>query len=157
MNFRSAAAVGLAVCGLALGCSDPSDQFHGVWEATSLPADTVVVNGEPLMALGHYGREVSGIVYYRIPGGSRFDPACPCSYVEHLSYNADDSRMKFETGCEDASRRLWSLELMQDATDGQPVIAATVRYADGQGSSDYMEFQRVDREVPTRQKACPPE
>ena len=158
MSFHRVTAIAVVICGLGLGCSDPSDAFHGVWEPVSTPSETVVVNGEPLLALGHYGREAAGVMYYRVPGGSRFEQLCPCAFVEHLSYNAADTTMKFETACGDAtSRHLWNLELLEDPADGQRTIAATVSYANGEGGIDYVEFQRIDSEVPSRFKACPPE
>ena len=158
MSPRQATALVLASCVLGLGCSDPRDAFHGVWEPASPLVESDVVAGEPVVALGHYGREVAGVVYYRVTGGSRFRQPCPCSFVDHLSYDSEAAKMKFETACDTQSQRhLWSLELVEDPTDGQPIIAASVNRADGQGPTDYLELRRVDTDIPARYKACPPD
>ena len=130
-SVLAAAFVGL------MGCEDPNSMFSGRWASTSETKGDLL-EGVPELALGHFGLEVAGIVFYRIPGGALPVSDCPCSYVEHRWIDQDERRMEFSTSCGDVSTSLlWRLEIVDDADSDERHLVGKVTPADGSaGSAD---------------------
>lgn len=156
----TALALALALASQAPGCTDTSTIFSGRWESQDAPLDGLL-HGVPVLALGHYGREVAGVAYFMASAatGTLFDTACPCAFVEYNTLNVDRGTLVFETQC-DASAPLvrWSLTLTADAATGDPVLEGTVARSDGQeGPVEQVRLQRVREGLTDAERQCPPE
>lgn len=149
--------VGVALALFIAGCSNPNEVFSGVWQPVE-DGEYIVIDGVPTLALGHFGREVAGVVYFNVPGGSLFRQPCACAFVDHLRYNADESTLEFESVCDGQPVAvLWNLELTDDPLTGETVLQADVRQADGLSVTDTITFRKVEDVVSDAQRACPPE
>lgn len=145
------------------GCSNPNDDFTGRWVSTRVDVTgqpvpyTGVIEGVPVLAIGHYGPEVAGITYYGVAGGSQLQELCPCAFVDHLRANTIDGALEFETQCSTASdAAYWKLTLRRDALDGETYLEGTVGRADGVGGSQQVSFRRESNEVVEADRQCPP-
>ena len=127
LTFCALAALALGAAG---GCEDPNEMFTGRW-ASVLPessAGTDPFDGAPLLAIGHYGREVAGVAYFhQVQGGSSLEPGCRCAFIDHRGVDLDRSRLEFSSrfdvgelvGCSNPTRLDWSLTLQSSLTDDE--------------------------------------
>ena len=63
-----------------MACEDPNKMFEGVWVSTDDAYDELegALVGAPTLALGHYGRDLTGLVYFHEAlGSSSFEQGCP--------------------------------------------------------------------------------
>ncbi len=155
ISIASSAAIPLVL--LAVACSNPNDLFSGLWEPVSYNATSTIIDGVPTLALGQYGREVAGVVYFKVPGGSQFRQPCACAYVDHLRYVGDDATLDFETRCEGHSvATLWGLELLDSPATAEVTLIARFKRADAQSDLEEITFRRVQSFVDDAQTRCPP-
>jgi len=150
----------------ALGCEDPNKMFEGVWETTLPEHDDLdgQLQGAPTLAIGHYGRDLPGLVYFHETlGASAFTLTCPCAVINQGigdTIDLDNRRVSFSTTCHDQTSETVSLDwelLMGDESDPlDRTLAGTVQRSDGALGLVPVEFVRVSLEVEESDKQCPP-
>lgn len=140
----------------APGCDDPNEVFTGRWESR-LPPHEGLVEGAPVLALGHFGREVAGVAYFKKlePGGAAYDEDCPCAFVEHQGIDLDTPRVSFSTECLASGVVLdWDLELVEDGEDR--LLEGTVTSALGGDVAVAVSLEKTEDFVLAEDKECPP-
>ncbi|MGM0574805.1 MAG: hypothetical protein ACQEXJ_03620 [Myxococcota bacterium] len=141
-------------CAAALGagaCDNPNEMFTGRWEADQ--AHDGVITGAPIVAMGHYGREVAGVVYFDLfPGGPPVE-ACPCAFIDRPEVDLDAREVEFDTTCPGAVPQRWQLTLEERGDD--LVLVGTVRPADGSPDEVSVELVNKARFVGDEDKECP--
>ena len=141
------------------GCVDSSHIFSGRWESEDAPLQGLL-HGVPVLALGHYEREVAGVAYFMANSatGTLYDPACPCAFVEYNALDVDEGTLAFETQCDAASPLLlWALTRVEDAPSGDVFLEGTVSRSDGQpGPVIEVRLRRVETTVTDGERQCPP-
>ena len=154
------AAVLLALATLSGGCVDTSTIFSGRWESQGAPLDGLL-HGVPVLALGHYQREVAGVAYFMASSatGTRYEAACPCAFVEHNTLDLDLGTVVFETRCDDDAPLVrWSLTRVDDGANGEVFLEGTVARSDGQaGPVEHVRLLRVREGLTDEERQCPPE
>lgn len=155
-TMRVARLVPLAVAALlAAACVDPSTLFTGRW--VSEEHHDGVVRGTPVLALGHYGLEVAGVVYYLVKDGITYEAPCACAFVNHRSNDPGEGTLAFETVCDDVVAS-WRLALTSDPTTDETWLEGTVAPADGSTDGELTVRLRLeDTLVREEDKLCPPE
>lgn len=144
----------VALLGL-MGCEDPNSMFSGRWVSTTETGDDLL-EGVPELALGHFGLEVAGIVFYHMPGGAILASDCPCSYVEHRWIDQDERRLEFSTTCGDeASALLWRLEIVDDSDRDERLLVGKITPADGSAGSAEVELRFETSLLAPEDRQCP--
>ncbi|MCB9727582.1 MAG: hypothetical protein H6744_02680 [Deltaproteobacteria bacterium] len=151
------AALALVAASLAvwpsLSCDQVNSMFAGLWRST-LPAASGPFAGAPELAIGHYGREIAGVAYFKIvQGGSEYVAECPCAFIENKRVDLDARTVDFATKCDDLQLD-WSLTLREEGT--RRLLEGTVTRADGGPGSAEVQLERDDEFVRDEDKLCPP-
>ncbi len=146
-------ALALALSGaLVGGCEDVSRMFAGRWGSTNV-LQSEWLSGRPELAVGHYGPEVTGVVYFANAAGVVVGP-CRCAFLDHQSVDlaAERFRATTELDC-DGSVWLWDLAVEVDDNDDL-FLVGTVETTDGTSRSLPLRLELIDRFVPEDRKAC---
>ena len=155
-----------------VGCEDPNKMFEGVWTTDTVFESELEGHlvGTPMLAIGHYGLEMTGLVYFRASDG-QFTDSCPCALIKGDIAGAvdfDDGRVSFTSACletagsgdagsvdfSQAQQVSWELTLGDEPDPDERTLTGTVSRA---GQSESVVFKRSLREVPDAQRMCPPE
>jgi hypothetical protein len=150
-------------------CEDPNKMFQGIWTTNDAYADLDAhFVGTPMLAIGHYGLEMTGLVYFRA-GDGEFTSTCPCALIKGDIGGAvdfDDGRVSFTTSCLEAvdpetgagvfsdASVSWELDLGDEPDPDERTLTGLVSRA---GESVQVQFERSLRDVPSEQRMCPPE
>lgn len=149
------------------GCQDPNKMFEGVWVSEAEPHDALggELMGAPVLAIGHFGRNVTGVTYFRKFAYGEYTDHCSCAFIRQRAIDVVDVKeatMAFTTTCENPEDEtqspvtlLWQLALSGESVDEQR-LTGTVRRADDQMTSEDVAFDRVSTIVEETQKQCPP-
>jgi hypothetical protein len=147
-SLRAVMGVGIA---LALsGCIDASSMFTGRWKYEGTAIDQSWLQGAPVLAIGHFGEELTGVVRFEDNVGIDIDPACPCAFLDHVSLSL--SREEFvstSVGC-DGTVLVW--DLMLDTGGQEPVLEGTVT---GAGESVAVRLVQTGVFIRAAEKDCP--
>ena len=153
-----------SVC--AAGCEDPNKMFEGVWETTFPAHDDLdgQLQGAPTLAIGHYGRDLTGLVYFHETlGASAFTLTCPCAIISQGigdTIDLDNRRVSFSTTCHDQTSETvsldWDLTMGDESDPEDRSLTGTVQRSDGGPDAVPVEFLRVSLEVEESDKQCPP-
>jgi hypothetical protein len=153
----------LAVCTVLIGCEDPNEMFHGLWESTATSSEAPY-EGAPLIALGHYGLEVTGVAYFhQAIGQSKLVSDCPCAFVVHQGVDLDEKVVRFSTSfeampCEgDGTDLDWELVLGTDPLTEDKVFEGSVTSSDGSLAAFDVKLRRISRYISPAHRLCPPE
>lgn len=142
------------------GCEDPNSVFEGHW-VSNVEYSGTYFNGRPELALGHYGQEVAGVVYFKTGQvGTGHVAGCPCGFVGRSSLDLDARRVVFNTVCETpgdepAEPLDWILEIVDD--DGVRVLDGTVQLTSTGEQVEQVTLQLTTTTVSDSLKRCPPE
>jgi hypothetical protein len=143
----------------ATACEDPNEVFTGRWEATEV-ASVGLYEGAPLLAIGHYGREVAGVVFFRsAPGGSENTDVCPCAYVDHQRLNLSTREVVFRTDPCSATGSAaldWHLAIVDDDETGERHLEGQVRWADGTPGEESVRLLQTETFVRDEDRICEP-
>lgn len=123
--------------------------FGGVWE-TQEPFTSTLHTGKVALALGHFGREMTGVVHLLDGDGIELD-TCPCAFLdqEELDLTARTFVLVSQR-CQEA-RWIWRLAL--DTRGDAEVLAGTVE-EQGTALQVPLRLELVDRFVPDEEKEC---
>ncbi|MCC6620657.1 MAG: hypothetical protein IT385_05355 [Deltaproteobacteria bacterium] len=113
----------LAACSL-VACTDASRMFTGRWEATA-PVDQAWLDGRPELAIGHFGAELTGVVFYQDDYGVVEQADCPCAFIDQDRLDLDREEVVFETEHCDQPILIWSLARFED-DDGDLFLVGRV-------------------------------
>ena len=123
--------------------------FGGVWE-TPDPFTSTLHAGKVSLAIGHFGREMTGVVHLLDEDGVELD-ACPCAFLEQEDLDLGARAFVLVSQrCQD-TRWIWRLAL--DTRGAVEVLAGTVE-AQGAAETVPLRFELVDRFVSDSDKAC---
>lgn len=130
-------ACALLCTALALGgCDNPNTMFHGTWVSTVPPYEDALqgqLEGAPVLAMGHFGQEVAGVLYFRVDAaGPLLAAECECAFVDHQSIDLDARSVVFSTTCYHGELSppeplIWTLALQGGGFDADRVLSGTVR------------------------------
>ncbi len=141
--------------------------FEGVWVSEEAPFDALggQLVGAPVLAVGHFGRNVTGVAYLRKFASGEYTDSCSCAYIEQRDIDVVDlerQTVAFTTTCEDPDPAgdppetlVWQLTLSGDLVDEQ-LLVGTVRRADQSSAHVDITLGRVSTSVEATQKQCPP-
>ncbi len=138
------------------GCVDPNEMFSGRWESRLEPYSGLL-EGAPVLALGHFGLEVAGVAYFKQqqPDGALYVEACPCSFIEHQDVDLEDARLAFSTSCGGPAQTLdWDLERVEEGSE--VVLQGALRAATGGGEAIGVELVLADEFLSEAERECPP-
>jgi hypothetical protein len=153
MRILLGAAVGLTALWPSVACEDLNQMFTGLWRA-SAASPGGPVEGAPELAIGHFGREVAGVAYFKIvAGGSEFVSACPCAFIEHQQLDLGRRTVRFATQCDGGPRLDWRLELSIEGA--RRFLDGEVTRADGGPGSAQFRLERAEEFVRDAEKQCP--
>ncbi len=141
--------------GLAFACSactDASRMFTGRWEATAA-LDTTWLEGRPELVIGHFGPELTGVVFYRDAFGVVEQPACPCAFVDEDSVDLEGEDFIATTERCGEPVLIWILERLED-DEGNIFLTGSVG-PDEDNRAD-IDLELVDTFVPEDLRACDP-
>ena len=159
----------LAACVvLCTGCEDPNKMFEGVW-TTDESFDDLEGQfvGTPMLAIGHFGLDLTGLVYFQADPG-KYTQACPCALINRElgpPVDFDARQISFVTSCleavdpDEGTSSFSDLSLAWDLTMGdepdpeERTLSGEVRFG---GESIPVHFERIRLDVPEERKQCPP-
>ncbi|MEZ4265180.1 MAG: hypothetical protein R3F39_02290 [Myxococcota bacterium] len=138
----------------AAGCDELNQMFTGLWRATSVEADGLF-EGSPELAIGHFGREVAGVAYFKIvQGGSQYVAECPCAFINHEQLDLDARTVRFSTTCDGSLVLDWRLKLTSEGA--RRFLEGEVTRADGGPGTAVVRLERAEESVRDEEKQCPP-
>jgi hypothetical protein len=147
-------AVATLASGLTSGCDDLNEMFTGLWRATAVEAEGLF-EGSPELAIGHFGREVAGVAYFKIvQGGSEYVASCPCAFINHEQLDLDARTVRFATVCDDGLALDWRLTLSFEGS--RRFLDGEVTRADGGPGRAVVRLERSEESVRDSEKQCPP-
>lgn len=153
LSPRRARAAGLIAAPLLLAtCSNASHMFSGMW-TTEATLDAEWFAGRPMLALGHFGPEITGVVWF-LDAESLPDTACPCAFVDQQDVDLADRRFVATTTlCDGQTRLIWQLEY--DDAGADPRLVGDVRLAaDDTYPPLAVSFVLDDEFVPDERREC---
>lgn len=123
--------------------------FGGVWE-TPEPISGAPYAGKVSLAIGHFGREMTGVAHLLDKDGFEVE-TCPCAFLtqEALDLSAGTFVLVSQR-CQDA-RWIWRLAL--DTDGAVEVLTGTVEEQGSPGTIS-LRLELVDRFVPDEDKEC---
>lgn len=126
--------------------------FAGRWASTDV-LQSSWLSGRPELAVGHFGPEVTGVVYFANAAGVVTEP-CPCAFLDHLSVDLDAERFRVtsELAC-DGSVWLWDLSIETDVND-DVFLVGSVETTDGTERSLPLRLELIDRFIPEERRDC---
>ncbi len=156
---------GVLACGLlaTTGCDNPNTMFHGTWVSTFPAYDGALVGqleGAPVLAMGHFGQEVAGVVYFRVDAaGPLLETDCECAFLEHQSIDFDTRSVVFSTSCYHGELSapeplIWTLTLVGEGLDSERELSGTVRRL-GDSHEELVQLLQQADFVLDEDKACP--
>ena len=157
-----AASLTLGVC-FGAGCQDPSTLFTGVWTAEAFDSEGLLP-GVPRLAIGHYGPEATGVVYFHpAVGASERVALCPCAFLDARSANPDTGVLQLTTQVDPALCGAWSgpvaldwtFKLGSDPESGDVLLLAELRASDGSGAVSTVTLVRETTGVAQALRECP--
>ncbi len=126
--------------------------FSGVWRSEEgIAAEWLA--GQPELAIGHYGPELTGVVHYLDDAGVAL---CECAFIEQLDVDLDGATFEATTDAPCGEGLLiWSLTLDEDGAD--PRLVGSVRHRLDQVHSEpiAVSFLLDDTFVPDDKRVCP--
>ncbi len=123
--------------------------FGGVWE-TPEPFTSALYAGKVSLAIGHFGREMTGVVHLLDKDGFELD-ACPCAFLEQEDLDLGTRAFVLVSQrCQDV-RWIWRLVL--DTRGPVEVLTGTVE-AQGAAETVPLRLELVDRFVSDQDKEC---
>lgn len=129
--------------------------FSGVWRSEDT-LDAGWLEGQPELAIGHYGPELTGIVHYIDDAGLAVDERCACAFIEQLDVDLDGETFEATTEVPCGEGLLvWALTIDDDGADRR--LVGTVRHRLDQVYSDpvAVSFVLDDTFVPDDKRECP--
>lgn len=148
------------------GCEDPNKMFEGVWKADGSLPDL----GEPVLAIGHFGLDLTGLVYFQ-PAPGKYDSTCPCALIEQDigdTIDFDGREISFISSCLESfdpntgTRTFsdlsfsWSLTMGEEEPDpGARTLWGQVVKPESEPAQ--VQFTRSSLSVSDKLKQCPPE
>jgi len=131
-----------------LGCGDVSHMFGGIWKSeTALSAS--FIDGRLELAIGHFGREMTGIVRFLDEDAIVELPDCSCAYLDQQDVDLDNQHfIATTTLCgDDPVILIWDLTYDDAAAD--PRLVGEVRVANDDLTTPVaVSFRLADRFVP---------
>lgn len=155
MAFKAASAMlartMFAVASLS-SCSNASHMFSGMWRVEAA-LDSDWLAGRPLLALGHFGPEITGITWF-LDAESLPDTDCLCAYVDQQDVDLDERRFVATTTlCDGTTRLIW--QLAYDDAGADPRLVGDVRIAaDDTHAPLAVSFVLDDEFVPDERREC---
>jgi len=151
---RAVARASVAVLLLSLAaCQDPSRMFTGRWEAMEVVTSDWLPDGLPELAIGHFGPELTGVVWYLdenglLGGGD----GCPCSFIDHRSVNLTTRVFTATTTHCSGDVWIWRMERVDD--EEELLLVGTVSDPSHTGREEVITLRLVDRFIPEERKRC---
>jgi len=135
----------------AAGCENLNQRFSGFWR-TSDPVASTFFSGKVSLALGHYGRELTGVAHYLDGIGTELKE-CSCSFLALQEIDlAAGTFVAASDHCGDP-RWIWRLEL--DTEGESDALVGTIEEQGGTVTVPVrLDLPTGDRFVPDEQKAC---
>lgn len=155
----------IALAAVVCACEDPNTIFHGKWVSQLAPYEAALegeLDGAPIVAMGHYGQEVAGIVYFHVDQrGPLLEESCACAYIEHQTLDLDARKVVFSTECAEGAAPdprvlIWTLALEGSGFDEDRALHGTVRLGDGAPGQVDVSLLRQSAFVLEEDKQCPP-
>ncbi len=161
-------------CVSVSACEDPNKMFEGVWRSTTEAYDDLdgAMVGAPTLAIGHYGQDLTGLVYYKAAlNASAYTETCQCALIEQSSTRQPidfvERRINFTSLCHEYTQAEpedsevvsldWTLTMGDEPELMDRTLVGTVRRSDGEKGEVTVQFKRVSLLVAEADKQCPPE
>jgi len=135
-----------------VACTDASRRFSGRWEATAA-LDEAWLDGRPELAIGHFGAELTGVVWYNDDYGVVPQAACPCAFIDQDRIDLDDGSFVITTERCAGPVLVWTLASVED-DDGEVALEGEVGPSGVQPVA--IKLERTDTFVPDDVRACDP-
>lgn len=153
-RFLLALAVAASAWWSLAGCDNLNEMFTGLWKATSVDA-AGLFEGSPELAIGHFGREVAGVAYFKIvQGGSEYVVSCPCAFINHEQLDLGARTVQFATVCDSGLGLDWRLTMSSEGS--RRFLDGEVTRADGGPGRAVVRLERTEDSVRDAEKQCPP-
>jgi hypothetical protein len=133
------------------GCDDPDKMFEGRWESVTVVEGSSFLAGRPELSIGHYGRELTGVVRFLDRNGLATD-GCACAFIEHQRVDLERERFVAITEHCDGQAWIWELTRIED-DDDTDVLEGTVVPAAG-GEPVFLSLRLVDEFVSDERREC---
>ncbi len=149
--LRSTVLVLAASVVLGSACGDASHMFSGMWRSEEGVA-AGWLEGQPELAIGHYGPELTGVVHYVDDAGIAL---CDCAFIEQLDVDLDGESFEATTDAPCGEGLLvWALTINDDGADRR--LVGTVHHRVDQVSSEpvAVSFVLDDTFVPHDKRVC---
>lgn len=141
------------------GCGDVSHMFGGMWKSEAALSASFIT-GRPELAIGHFGREMTGIVRF-LDEDAIVEQECGCAYLDQQDVDLDNQHfIATTTLCAEADEDpvilIW--DLTYDDGGADPRLFGEVRVANDDITTPVpVSFRLDDRFVPDdKHVACDP-
>ena len=133
-------------------CADASRRFTGVWRAVE-PLDSTWLTGRPELAIGHFGRELTGVVHFLDDNGLP-SQSCPCAFLDQRGLDLDLGT--FVVTAEVCDAGIWAFEATLDENGADPALEVTVYRTDATSDRVTGRFVLEDVFVSDDRRECEP-
>lgn len=138
--------------GAAPGCLDRSTMFEGLWISVD-DVELGWIDGQVELAIGHFGAELTGVVYFLESDGIQPDSDCGCRFIDNKSTNLD--AQTFVATITDCDGEILGLMLaLDDSTGDETQLTGTLLDTVTQTSVD-VTFVQQDEFITDARKVCP--
>ncbi len=134
-----------------VACDDPSKMFEGRWESVGVVEDSEFLGGRPELSIGHYGRELTGVVRFLDRNGL-VTGDCACAFIEQQRVELEFERFVAVTERCNGDVWIWELERIVDVDDLEFLEGTVVRAVGGVGTS--VRFRLADEFVSDERREC---
>lgn len=133
-------------------CADASRRFTGVWRATE-SLDAAWLTGRPELAIGHFGRELTGVVHFLDDNGLPVS-SCPCAFLDQRDLDLELGT--FVVTAEVCDAGVWAFEATLDEDGADPALEVSVYRTDASGERVSGRFVLEDVFVSDDRRECQP-
>lgn len=152
---KSFLGAGLVWLGGLSGCDNLNERFTGLWLiADENEAAPPWLSEGVILALGHYGPDLTGVVHFRDLNGLRLS-TCACTFFESSRVDASSGRLSgYSKGCNPDETVIWQLSIEDE--EEPAYLQASVSLASSPQARTTFRLIRSQEFVATEWRACTP-